>query len=100
VQCRYRRKKDGGLKVKKVEADLGRGHHGEGRTTEVNLSVQEENVESVLAKHEGGRGMENSIIHKPSGRHDCGGLNRRGRRASSHITGKGGDAEMRVLSSE
>jgi hypothetical protein len=48
----------------------------------------------------GGRGMESSTICKPLGRHDCRHLNRQGRQPSKHITRKGGDAEVRVISSK
>jgi len=57
-------------------------------------------VEGLLAKSEGGQGMESSTIREPLRRHDHGGLNRQRRRASKHITGEGADAEAQVMSSE
>jgi hypothetical protein len=42
--------------------------------------------------------MESHTIGEPSGRHDCGGLNRQRRQAGNHITGEGGDASAKCKS--
>jgi len=100
VERQHQGKKEVGWKGKKEETKLGRGCQSEGRTPEVNLTVQEENVERVLAKPGEGRGIESSTIREPSGRHDRRGLNRQSREPSKHIIERGGDAEARVLPSE
>jgi hypothetical protein len=100
VGRRHQGKKEGGLKGKTEETELGRGRQGQGRTPNVNLTVQVENLQLVLAKPEGGRGKESSTIPDPSGRHDLAGFTSQGRQESNHVTGKGGDVEVRVLSSE
>jgi len=100
VERRHLGEKEGGQKGKEEKTELRRCRQGEGRTPEVNLTVQEKNVERVLAKPEGGRGMPSSAPRELLGRHERGCITRQGRQASKHVTGKGVDAEAQVLSSQ
>ena len=70
MKRQHKGRKEGGQKGKNEVTELRRGRQGEGTTAEVNSTVQEENVELVPAKPEGGRVMESSTIHEPSGRKD------------------------------
>ena len=99
VEQRNQGQKEGGRNGKMEDTELRRGCQGEGTTPEVDSKVQEENMQQVLSKHEGGRGVESSTIHEPSGRHDSGGLNRQRRQVSKHISPEGGDAGVRVFRS-
>jgi hypothetical protein len=100
VEHRCQGKKEGGRKGKQEQAAFGRGRQGEARSAQVDSTVQEENVYRVLAKPKRGQGMWSSTIHKPSGWHDRGGLDRQGRQASKHMTGEGRDAVPQVVSAE
>jgi len=45
VECRHQEKKEGGRKGKMDEMELRRGRQAEGRTPEVDSTVQQENLE-------------------------------------------------------
>jgi len=83
-------------KKEEEETEHGRGCQGVGTAPKVNSTLQEKNVVGVVAKPEGGRGMESSTTHKPTGRHDHGGLNRQSRQVSKHIIREEGNAEVRI----
>ena len=69
-------------------------------TPEVDSTVQEIKVERVLAKSEGGQGMESSKIREPSALHDRGSLIIQRRQVCKLITRDRGNAEACVISSQ
>jgi hypothetical protein len=100
VECRDQRKKKDRRQRDKEKMPLRGSCWGEGRPSEVDPVVLENNVGQLLAESSGSKGVKSRAIGGPSCRHDRCGLVRQRWQANKHIIGERGDAEAQILSPE
>jgi hypothetical protein len=93
VEHRPQRKKYDGREREKETMELGGLSPWERAAEKIEQAVHETTAELLHQTPYGSQGVESATIREPSGRHNCGGLNRQRRQTSKHIIQEGADAE-------
>jgi len=83
MECRHQRKEKDNTESEKEKTVLQGSDPGEDRAPEVDRGFAEGNGHRLLAQSQASRAVESGTKCEPSGRHDCGGLNRHRRKQAN-----------------